>query len=314
MHFTKILVAATAVTFAVASNWLVEASPVPKAVDAYVPMSERKFSAEEIAHHEGLFKRTLPGVNNWNCRLTPTHPRPLILVHGLLGNEDTNFKTMGPRFVKAGYCVYSLTYGQLPGIPMVAGIDLMENSAQQLATFVDKVLAAFNTTQVDLVGHSEGSLMPRYYLRFLGGGPKVHKFGAFSAISYGTTLQGLVPLMIKLNLFDPITKVLDPICKVCTQFVEGSPFLTKLNEGSDTVPGVQYRFLITKKDEIVTPPESGFLRDNNPLVENLVLQDICFFDQSSHNMAAMDPIVFHVMDAFFNPEANQKVTCMDFFN
>lgn len=34
------------------------------------------------------------------------------------------------------FCLTS--YGQLPGIPMVAGIDLMENSAQQLATFVDK--------------------------------------------------------------------------------------------------------------------------------------------------------------------------------
>jgi triacylglycerol esterase/lipase EstA (alpha/beta hydrolase family) len=51
----------------------------------------------------------------------------------------------------------------------------MENSAAQLSDFVDKVLLATNSTKVDLVGHSQGSLMPRYYLKFLGGQNKVGK-------------------------------------------------------------------------------------------------------------------------------------------
>lgn len=83
---------------------------------------------------------------------------------------------MGPRFAIAGYCTYALTYGQLPGIPLFAGLDSMENSAVELSAFVDKVLASTNSTKVDFVGHSEGSLMPRYYLKNLGGASKVRKY------------------------------------------------------------------------------------------------------------------------------------------
>lgn len=71
--------------------------------------------------------------------------------------------------------MFSLTYGQYKNIPLLAGLDKMENSAAQLSAFVDKVLSATNATKVDLVGHSQGSLMPRYYLKFLGGQAKVGK-------------------------------------------------------------------------------------------------------------------------------------------
>lgn len=83
---------------------------------------------------------------------------------------------MGPRFALSGYCTYALTYGSLPGIPLFAGLDKMENSAVQLSAFVDKVLASTNSTKVDFVGHSQGSLMPRYYLKNLGGASKVRKY------------------------------------------------------------------------------------------------------------------------------------------
>lgn len=83
---------------------------------------------------------------------------------------------MGPRLKAAGYCVYSLTYGTVPGIYLIAGLDKIENGATQLSTFIDKVLAATKATKVDLVGHSQGSLMPRYYLKFLGGAAKVSTF------------------------------------------------------------------------------------------------------------------------------------------
>ena len=80
---------------------------------------------------------------------------------------------MGPGFTSKGYCTFAITYGQYKNIPMFAGLDKMENSAAELATYVDKVLASTGASKVDLVGHSEGSIMPRYYLKFLGGASKV---------------------------------------------------------------------------------------------------------------------------------------------
>ncbi|KAG0045362.1 hypothetical protein BGZ90_008475 [Linnemannia elongata] len=217
---------------------------------------------------------------------------------------------MGPRLQAAGYCVYSLTYGSLPGIYLIAGLDKMENGAAQLSAFVDKVLAATKASQVDLVGHSQGSLMPRYYLKFLGGAAKVNKFTAFGTIAYGTTLDGVAPFLISLGLYDPIKKILDPVCKSCFQFLQGSDFLNNLNAGGDTVPGVQYQFIASKYDEVVTPYTNGFLHDNNPAVKNIVLQDLCSLDTSEHALQMLDPIVFHKINAFLSPSAPQTVNCL----
>jgi triacylglycerol esterase/lipase EstA (alpha/beta hydrolase family) len=44
----------------------------------------------------------------------------------------------------------------------------MEESAKQLAAFVDTVREATGADKVDIVGHSEGSLMPDYYVKSSG--------------------------------------------------------------------------------------------------------------------------------------------------
>ncbi|OAQ34563.1 alpha/beta-hydrolase [Linnemannia elongata AG-77] len=276
---------------------------------AYVPLSERTWTAEEIEEHHQWIKRSSSGINDWNC-VPADGKRPVVLVHGLMANKVNNWIYMGPRLQAAVYCVYSLTYGTLPGIYSVAGLDKIENSAAQLLAFIDQVLAATNATQVDLVGHSQGSLMPRYYLKFLGGAAKVNKFAAFGPIAYGTTLSGIVPFLTSIGLFDPVKKILDPVCKSCFQFIQGSDFLNNLNAGGDTVPGVQYQFIASKYDEVVTPYTNGFLRDKNPAVKNIVLQDLCSLDHSEHALQMFDPIVFHKINAFLSPSAPQTVNCL----
>ncbi|KAH7060136.1 secreted lipase [Linnemannia elongata] len=326
MLFSKTISAAVAIALATIATSFVEASPVripeglvarsveSAATDAsaaaYVPLSERTWTAEEIEEHHQWIKRSSSGINDWNC-VPAAGKRPVVLVHGLIATKDDNWIYMGPRLQAAGYCVYSLTYGSLPGIYLIAGLDKMENGAAQLSAFVDKVLAATKASQVDLVGHSQGSLMPRYYLKFLGGAAKVNKFTAFGTIAYGTTLDGVAPFLISLGLYDPIKKILDPVCKSCFQFLQGSDFLNNLNAGGDTVPGVQYQFIASKYDEVVTPYTNGFLRDNNPAVKNIVLQDLCSLDTSSeHALQMLDPIVFHKINAFLSPSAPQTVNCL----
>lgn len=46
----------------------------------------------------------------------------------------------------------------------------MQQSAEELDAFVDQVRFATGSDQVDLGGRSEGTVMPRWYLSFLGGG------------------------------------------------------------------------------------------------------------------------------------------------
>ncbi|GAA2932476.1 hypothetical protein GCM10020221_30310 [Streptomyces thioluteus] len=65
----------------------------------------------------------------------------------------------------------------------------MAKSAEQLSAYVDRVRAATGAGKVDLVGHSQGGMMPRYYLDFLGGGPKVNSLTGLAPSSHGTTLS-----------------------------------------------------------------------------------------------------------------------------
>src|SRR5690349_15655949 len=51
-----------------------------------------------------------PGTNDWTCKPTAAHPRPVVLVHGLMGNRATNWQTYGPLLKNNGYCVFALTY------------------------------------------------------------------------------------------------------------------------------------------------------------------------------------------------------------
>src|SRR6202000_637983 len=53
-----------------------------------------------------------PGPNDWTCRPTKAHPEPVVLVHGLTGNQATNWQTYAPLLKNNGYCVDAVTYRQ----------------------------------------------------------------------------------------------------------------------------------------------------------------------------------------------------------
>jgi triacylglycerol esterase/lipase EstA (alpha/beta hydrolase family) len=117
------------------------------------------------------------------------HPYPVVLVHGTAENRLDNWLAMSPALEAAGYCVYALNYGSYNGSGAlgVYGIGRIEASARELADFVDSVLAATGASKVDLVGHSQGGMMPRYYIKNLGGDGKVDDLVGLSPSNHGTT-------------------------------------------------------------------------------------------------------------------------------
>lgn len=217
------------------------------------------------------------GWNDYSCKPSTAHPRPVVLVHGTFGNSVDNWLGLAPYLVNRGYCVFSLDYGQLPGKPGFHGLGPIEESAKQLDTYVDKVLAATGTGEVDLVGHSQGGMMPRQYLKFHGGADKVNALVGIAPSNHGTSLSGLAKLA---DQFPPVGDVVDEIGPSLLQQKEGSEFLQRLNEGGDTVPGVKYTVIATRYDEVVTPYKSQFL--SGPDVKNVLLQDLCPVDVSEH--------------------------------
>jgi triacylglycerol esterase/lipase EstA (alpha/beta hydrolase family) len=93
------------------------------------------------------------GTNDWNCKRSAARPLPVVLVHGTFGDAVFNWPYIAPALVRGGYCVYALDYGN-------RGTGPIEQSADRLRVFVDKVLAATGAPKVDLVGHSQGGMMP----------------------------------------------------------------------------------------------------------------------------------------------------------
>lgn len=217
-----------------------------------------------------------PGAN-LPCAPSAAHPYPVVLVHGTGENMTNNWQAMSPALKAAGYCVYAFNYGSYNGSGTVGvyGLNFIERSAQELATEVDAVLSQTGATKVDLVGHSQGGMMPRYYMKNLGGGSKVDDLVGLSPSNHGTT--------------NPLASPLGPTCPACAEQAAGSPFITGLNSGDETPGTADYTNIATRYDEVVTPYTSDFLASDGNAVTNVLLQDRCPNDTSDHLLTPDDP-------------------------
>jgi triacylglycerol esterase/lipase EstA (alpha/beta hydrolase family) len=225
-----------------------------------------------------------PGVNIWTCKPTAAHPYPVVLLPGTLVTVAQSWQALGPLLADHGYCVYGLSYGA-DGLTVLTGgrisaVGEIGQSAVQLAAFVQRVLQSTGAPQVDIVGWSQGGMMPRQYMKFDGGAPYVHDLVGLAPSNHGTTLDGLFYLLNAEQLLGLPATTSVAGCPACTEQEVGSPFLTQLNAGGDTLPGVTYTVIESKLDEVVTPYTSAFL--TGPDVTNITLQDQCPLDLSDH--------------------------------
>jgi hypothetical protein len=249
-----------------------------------------------------------PGANDWNCKPSAEHPYPVILVHGTFGNMNDNWQAASPILANHGYCVFAFNYGGLlPDSPLQATGDITA-SAGQLAAFTDQVLAATGAAQVDIVGHSQGGMMPRYYINFLGGAAKVHRLVGIASSNYGLPWVGLVTLANAFGARDLLNAGLDTACVACDQQSTGSAFLAHLN-AQPTMPGVEYTDIESADDELITPYTNAFL-PAAPNVTNVTVQDQCSLDLSDHLEIASDPVAMADMLNALDPAHPVPVPCV----
>jgi triacylglycerol esterase/lipase EstA (alpha/beta hydrolase family) len=249
-----------------------------------------------------------PGANNFSCKPSAAHPYPVVLVHGTLANMNDNWQAASPILANHGYCVFAFNYGGSSPASVIQGTGDIAASAQQLATFVNQVLAATGAAKVDLVGHSQGGMMPRYYINFLGGAAKVHTLVALAPSNYGTTLDGLTRLGTAFGFIGGVNSVLSTTCTACVEQEQGSSFLTALN-ASPTVSGVNYTDIESVDDEVVTPYRNAFLPPA-PNVSNITVNKQCVLDSSDHLEIAADPVAMADMLNALDPAQPVRVPCL----
>ncbi len=237
------------------------------------------------------------GTNDFSCRPSARHPRPVILAHGTDATAYTDWGGIGPQLVAAGFCVFAPDYGGKPDATSYGTEDLW-TSSRQFGAFVDRVLSATGADKVDLVGFSQGANITRYYIDKLDGAPEVDQWIGLASPSYGGQMYGLVPLADAApglwNAYRQVTSL------AAVQQAQGSPFMRELNAGGDTVPGVRYTTVGSRVDEMIQPYTNIAL--TGPGARNIVLQDLCPIDLTGHFHMVYDPFVQQLLLTLLDPE------------
>ncbi|TWP38616.1 hypothetical protein [Leekyejoonella antrihumi] len=253
----------------------------------------------------------LAGGNDWSCKPTAIHPNPVILVPGTLDNMGSTFVKTAPALKNAGYCVYSLNYGfDALSLGRASGLAPVPTSVQQLANFVTKVRASTGAAKVDLVGWSQGGLLPIDYIKRYGGNTQVAHYVGWSQSSNGTTVDGFTSLASAMGVagFPGLAFGTLDMPGVRDQLV-GSAYL----KGLDAVPlptGPKYLSILTTQDELLTPYTNGALPAP---ATNVTIQNYCPADQTGHiGLTLDDPTLQLTMNFLNNGSSSFKPTCTGF--
>ncbi|MFI2712554.1 lipase family alpha/beta hydrolase [Micromonospora sp. NPDC018662] len=180
---------------------------------------------------------------------------PVIVVGGLIG-VSIAYEPIAARLRADGYRV---SIYQLPNL----GFGDIRESARALSSYVDQVRAATGASRVDLVTHSEGGLVSRWYVKFLGGSAAVDQYVSLGSPQYGTYVANILAV-VGLGSCAGIV--------ACQQMTIGSSFLADLNAGDDTPGPVRWTTLRTWQDELVRPVDNAVLADG---ATNVLVQAWC---------------------------------------
>ena len=225
------------------------------------------FNASVLTKAPGI---SPPGANDWSCKPGRYTPEPVVLVHGTFGDMTLSWVTVAPALKLAGYCVFALDLPARATGPIA-------DSAAALSAFIDKVRASTGAAKVDVVGHSQGGVVPRYVVKKLGGASRIDDVVALAPSNHGTLLANLAG------------RLAQPFCKACAEQAAGSAFLRDLNKSPEAPAPVHYTNITTVYDQVVVPFASGWL-DGGSNVTNVTMQLRCLRNETEHLKILFDPV------------------------
>ena len=218
----------------------------------------------------------------------PKNPvgEPVIIVAGTFSPVAAN-DPLAARIAADGReaWVFELS-GSVPGTANISA------SSRDLATFVADVRAKTGAAKVDLVGHSQGALVARHYIKSRGGAGLVDDYIGVAGPQHGAAAADIA------NVLTGCVGIVS-----CEQMTAGSSFLANLNSGDETPAGPDWHTLYTELDELVRPPSSARLDG----ATNTRLQDLCPLRVVGHLGLILDGAAYSIIDSILDgrtPRAN----------
>ncbi|MCU1351462.1 MAG: lipase class 2 [Acidimicrobiales bacterium] len=214
---------------------------------------------------------------------------PVIIVAGTFSPAIAN-EPLAARLRHDGYRTFIF---ELPTL----GTQDIDASARALGRFADGVRAQTGAAKVDLVGHSQGGLVARSYVKRGGGASRVDSLIMLGTPNHGTYVANLA----KVLGFGSCAGVV-----ACVQMTTGSSYLAALNAGDDTIGGVRYTTIRTSLDELVRPVDSAKLGDG---AVNVLVQSRCWLRVVGHVGLILDGAVYSGVRQALDGRTDISLSC-----
>ncbi|WP_238421884.1 triacylglycerol lipase [Gordonia sp. 'Campus'] len=249
------------------------AAPFPVSTDATTAIATRYLSPAS---------ESPAGANRFDCR-DRSGRHPVVLLHATAMNQSANWAYLAPTLANAGYCVFSLTYGQTSWSGNTGGLGNKERSARAVSAFVGRVLAATGAAKVDFVGHSQGGAIAQLVTQLPGRADQVGTIVGLSASNRGYSRVGAITDRLPAR-------------------APGQSYWGPRH------PSIEYVNLATRFDEISTPYVLT-LMPPGPNVTNTVVQDVCPSSRIGHVGMAYSPTVAALVRNALDPAHRVPMVC-----
>jgi pimeloyl-ACP methyl ester carboxylesterase len=170
---------------------------------------------------------------------TPLHctEQPVLLLHGFLATPLT-LSTLVARLRRSGHCPHIVQLGGLLGRFNALPI---EGVARVVADRVEQLVQAHRSERIDVVGHSEGGLIGRYYVQRLDGAHRVRHL-----VTLGTPHRG--------TFWAYAGYLLGSLVPSLPQMAPGSPLLRALTD--ESFPRAVRLTSVYSRSDSICPPSS----------------------------------------------------------
>jgi len=192
---------------------------------------------------------------------------------------------------------------EIPGIvswiefnaAMKAAFERCCQIAGEYVVYAIRTMVASSGRRVEIVGHSQGGMVPRWALRFW------------------PDTRALVDDVIGLSASNHGTLDANVVCVLtCAPAIwqqrSNAAFIAALNSIQETIPGISYTDIYTNTDEVVVPnfgpAGSSSLQGGGGAITNVAIQQVCPLDLTEHiGIAIYDITAFHIArDALTHPD------------